>query len=62
MNDRYSLRQSASGGLPQVAEFYTPRSMDAAEKCLAYDGFKACKLPLVSRMFHMCNFTFCFDL
>jgi hypothetical protein len=34
----------ASGDLPQVAEFNTPRSMDAAGECLAYDGFKACKI------------------
>jgi hypothetical protein len=29
---------------PQLAEFNTPRSMDAAGECPAYDGFKACKI------------------
>jgi hypothetical protein len=34
----------ASGDLPQVAEFNTPLSMDAAGECSAYDGFKAWKI------------------
>jgi hypothetical protein len=29
---------------PQVAELNTPLPMDAAGECLAYDGFKACKM------------------
>jgi hypothetical protein len=34
----------AYGDLPQVAEFNTPRSMDAVGECSAYDGFKAYKI------------------
>jgi hypothetical protein len=40
----HSAVETASVELPQVAEFNTPRSMDVAEECSAYDGFKACKI------------------